>query len=162
MEANAAPIAPPISNSLSTETPPIYDMIVVEPIPAVHVALRQTPHGEPATFFDSTHGPNAEQRIEVMKAEMNVLKDRGTWTLPKGRKAVGVNWVYEVKSDASFKARLVAKGCSQPAGIDYDKTFAPVVRIKNVRLLIGLALHRGHKIRHVDIKSGLLYSHADF
>ncbi|GKA71667.1 putative ribonuclease H-like domain-containing protein [Tanacetum coccineum] len=59
------------------------------------------------------------------------------WTLvdlPKGKKAIGTNWVYRNKKDergivVRNKERLVAQGYTQEEGIDYD----PVARIKAIR-----------------------------
>lgn len=38
------------------------------------------------------------------------------------------------------KARLVAKGYSQQPGLDFNETFAPVVRLELIRLRIALAV----------------------
>ena len=38
------------------------------------------------------------------------------------------------------KARLVAKRFSQTPGIDYDETFAPVVRFESVRTVMTLSV----------------------
>ena len=60
-----------------------------------------------------------------------VLRENDTYTLttlPKGKTAVGVRWVYAVKSKAdeseTYKARYVAKGYNQVARIDYKKTLS--------------------------------------
>ena len=45
------------------------------------------------------------------------------------------------KADGSierFKARLVAKGYTQTYGIDYTKTFAHVVKVNTVLVLLSL------------------------
>jgi Reverse transcriptase (RNA-dependent DNA polymerase) len=38
-----------------------------------------------------------------------------------------------------YKARLVVKGYRQKTGIDYDEMFAPVTRMKTIKLLISIA-----------------------
>ena len=58
--------------------------------------------------------------------------------LPPGKKAVGSKWVFKLKKlpDGSidrFKARVVARGFTQEAGIDFTKTFAPVVCFNTFR-----------------------------
>ena len=40
------------------------------------------------------------------------------------------------------KAKLVAKGYSQKSGINFNETFAPVVRPDTIRTLIALAAQR--------------------
>jgi len=50
----------------------------------------------------------------------------------------------------------VATGYSQVEGLDYNKTFAPVIRYDSLRLNIALALHLGLDISQVDIKSAFL------
>jgi len=72
-----------------------------------------------------------------MKSEIHALETNGTWTvtqLPPGKKALGCKWVYKIKhkSDGSveqFKARLAILDNHQKKGIDYTKTFAPVVKL---------------------------------
>ncbi|KAA3469575.1 Retrovirus-related Pol polyprotein from transposon TNT 1-94 [Gossypium australe] len=51
-----------------------------------------------------------------------------------------------------LKARLVVKGFSQQYGIDYFETFALVVRLDMIRLLIAMVAHIGWRIHQLDVK----------
>ena len=44
------------------------------------------------------------------------------------------------------KARLVAKGYNQKEGIDYDKTYAPIVRLESIRMLLAYASYMNFKL----------------
>ena len=75
---------------------------------------------------------------------------------------VGCKWVFTIKRNADgsvdrFKARLVAKGYVQVQGIYFDEVFAPVARIKTIRLLISLAASNGWEIHHMDVKTAFLH-----
>ena len=63
---------------------------------------------------------------------------------PHGKSVVGCRWVYKIKtnSDGSierYKARLVTKGYSQQYGMDYEETFARVVKITTIHIPIVVA-----------------------
>nr|GEY77700.1 zinc finger, CCHC-type [Tanacetum cinerariifolium] len=78
--------------------------------------------------------------IEAMEAELDSINRNNTWkltTLPKGRKAIGLKWVFMTKGDANgniikHKDRLVAKGYIQEHGLDFEEVFAPVARMKTI------------------------------
>nr|GFC58873.1 copia protein [Tanacetum cinerariifolium] len=62
--------------------------------------------------------------------------------LPYGKRLIGTKWVYRNKKDKRGiiirnKARLVAQGHTQEEGIDYEEVFAPVARIKAIRLFLA-------------------------
>nr|GEY40845.1 hypothetical protein [Tanacetum cinerariifolium] len=71
-------------------------------------------------------------------------------------------WVYRNKKDERGivirnKARLVAQGYTQEEGIDYDEVFAPIERIKAIRLFLAYASYMGFLIYQMDVKSAFLY-----
>jgi hypothetical protein len=54
------------------------------------------------------------------------------------------------------KARLVAQGFSQVKGPDFGETFAPIVHLEAIRILLAFAASKGFKIYQMDVKSAFL------
>ncbi|GJU15341.1 retrovirus-related pol polyprotein from transposon TNT 1-94 [Tanacetum coccineum] len=54
------------------------------------------------------------------------------------------------------KARLVAKGYQQEEGIDFKESFAPVARIKTIRIFIANAASKNMTIYQMDVKTAFL------
>ncbi|XP_068343981.1 uncharacterized mitochondrial protein AtMg00810-like [Pyrus communis] len=89
----------------------------------------------------------------AMQKEINVIVKNKTWELvdkPCDNSVIGVKWIYKTKlnEDGSIqrkKARLVAKGYYQKPGIDFQETFAPVVRHETISGLIYIVAHK-HKV----------------
>ncbi|GJY83886.1 retrovirus-related pol polyprotein from transposon TNT 1-94 [Tanacetum coccineum] len=54
------------------------------------------------------------------------------------------------------KARLVAQGYRQEEGIIYDKTFAPVARMKAIRIFLAYATYMNFKVFQIDVKSAFM------
>ncbi|GJV17811.1 ribonuclease H-like domain, reverse transcriptase, RNA-dependent DNA polymerase [Tanacetum coccineum] len=100
-----------------------------------------------------------------MKVELDSINRNNTWeltTLPKGKKAIGLKWVFKTKKDANgniikHKARLVAKGSIQEHGIDFEEVFAPVARMETIRLLLAIATNNKWEVHHLDVKSTFLH-----
>ena len=77
-----------------------------------------------------------------MESEMQSMYDNQVCTLvdlPEGAKIIECKSIFKEKADDVFKGRLVAKEFRQTHGIDYDKTFAPVVMLKSIRILLAIA-----------------------
>ncbi|GJW99204.1 putative reverse transcriptase, RNA-dependent DNA polymerase [Tanacetum coccineum] len=55
------------------------------------------------------------------------------------------------------KARLVAQGYIQEEGIDYNEVFAPVARIKAIRLFLAYASFKDFVVYQMDVKIDFLY-----
>ncbi|GJR66959.1 putative ribonuclease H-like domain-containing protein [Tanacetum coccineum] len=99
--------------------------------------------------------------IEAMQDELLQFKLHKVWTLvelPYGKRAIGTKWVYRNKKDdrgivVRNKARLVAQGYTQEEGIDYDEVFAPVARIKAIRLFLAYASFMNFIVYQMDVKS---------
>ncbi|GKA69885.1 retrovirus-related pol polyprotein from transposon TNT 1-94 [Tanacetum coccineum] len=69
--------------------------------------------------------------------------------------------IYKVKLDEygdvlKNKARLVAKGYRQEEGIDFEESFAPVVRIEAIRIFIANAASKNMTIYQMDVKTAFL------
>nr|GEU41040.1 putative ribonuclease H-like domain-containing protein [Tanacetum cinerariifolium] len=82
--------------------------------------------------------------------------------LPKVKSAIGSKWVFMNKKDKRVivtrnKARLVAHGHTQEEGIGYDEAFAPVVRIKAIRLFLAYTSIMGFMVYQMDVKSAFVY-----
>ncbi|GKA89316.1 putative ribonuclease H-like domain-containing protein [Tanacetum coccineum] len=103
--------------------------------------------------------------IEAMQEELLQFKLQEVWTLVdllNGKRAIGTKWVFRNKKDERGimirnKARLVAQGYTQEEGIDYDEVFAPVARIKAIRLFLAYASFKDFVVYQMDVKSAFLY-----
>lgn len=82
-----------------------------------------------------------------MSDEITALQNNNTWSLvppPYLKRPIGCKWVYKIKykpdgSVKQYKARLVANGYGQVKGIDYRETFAPIVKLTTIRVLLSIA-----------------------
>ncbi|GKD59918.1 retrovirus-related pol polyprotein from transposon TNT 1-94 [Tanacetum coccineum] len=99
-----------------------------------------------------------------MQEELNQLIANDVWELvpqPKNMKIIGTKWVFRNKLDENGvvsrnKARLVTQGYNQQEGIDYDETYAPVARLKSIRILLAYACAIDFKLFQMDMKSAFL------
>nr|GEW10235.1 retrovirus-related Pol polyprotein from transposon TNT 1-94 [Tanacetum cinerariifolium] len=69
--------------------------------------------------------------------------------------------IYKVKLDEygdvlKNKAWLVAKGCRQEEEIDFEESFAPVIRIKAIQIFIANAASKNMTIYQMDVKTTFL------
>ncbi|XP_072060446.1 uncharacterized mitochondrial protein AtMg00820-like [Arachis hypogaea] len=100
-----------------------------------------------------------------MKDELDALELNKTVRLvdcPAGVKLVGCKWVYRIKRkpDGSvdrYKARLVAKGFTQTEGVNFLKTFSPVVKPDTIRLVLALTSTKHCPIHQLDMNNAFLH-----
>ncbi|XP_074298861.1 uncharacterized protein LOC141629822 [Silene latifolia] len=101
----------------------------------------------------------------AMKEEIDALESNDTWELtdlPPNKKALGCRWVYRIKykSDGSIerlKARLVVFGNHQVEGLDYDETFAPVVKMVTIRTFLAVAAVKKWELHQMDVHNAFLH-----
>ena len=99
-----------------------------------------------------------------MQEELNQFERNEVWELvprPNDQSVIGTKWVYKNKMDENViiirnKARLVAQGYNQQEGIYYEETFAPVVRLEAIRMLLAFACHKNFILYQMDVKSVFL------
>jgi len=130
----------------------------------IHFALMA--ESEPVNTEEALSDP---KWMCAMKEELNSIEKNSTWMLvdlPKGKKAIGVKWVYKVKANPKgeiikHKARLVAKGFLQKEGIDFDEVFAPVARHETIRLVVAMANNNSWPLYQMNVKSAFLNGPLD-
>lgn len=103
-----------------------------------------------------------------MEEEVDQLHKNNTWTLIRmeemepGHRPLGCKWVYKVKRDvdgniARFKARWVVKGYLQQYGVDFDQSFAAVVKPIAFQVLFAIAVYYDLNIDQMDVETAFLY-----
>jgi len=84
---------------------------------------------------------------------------------PKEAKILPCKWIFTVKTEADGstrkKARLVIGGHRQREGIDYQETFAPVVKYQSVRILLALATYYDWHVHQMDFVTAFLNAEVD-
>ena len=89
----------------------------------------------------------------AMQEELNNFTRNEVWELvprPK-QNVIGTKWIFRNKEDehgtmTRNKARLVAQGFTQIEGLDFGETYAPMVRLESIRILLAYAAHHDFKL----------------
>jgi hypothetical protein len=121
---------------------------------------------EPKSFAEAMQRPDGKKWKGATDIEMKQHQDNGTFELvelPAERTALDGKWVFKIKRGADnqivkYKARFVGKGFMQQFGINYDQTYAGVVRASSVRTIFALAALFDHDIVQLDFVTAYLNS----
>ncbi|GJZ13175.1 zinc finger, CCHC-type containing protein [Tanacetum coccineum] len=119
---------------------------------------------DPKTFDEAIKSQDVAFWKEVINDEMDSIMGNNTWVfadIPPGCKPLGCKWIFKrkLKVDGTiekFKARLVIQGFKQKSGIYCFDTYAPIVRISTVRLLIAMTSIHSLIIHQMDVKTTFL------
>nr|GEX51474.1 retrovirus-related Pol polyprotein from transposon TNT 1-94 [Tanacetum cinerariifolium] len=152
------------SNGVEADVSNMETTITASPTPTLRIHMDHPK--KPKKISDALQDPSW---VEAMQEELLQFKIQKVWSLvdfPKGVRPIGTKWVLKNKKDERGivirdKARLVAQGHTQEEGIDYDEVFAPVARIKAIRLFLAYASFMGFTVYQMDVKSAFLYGTID-
>lgn len=106
---------------------------------------------EPESYQEAVQDRDWKKWKKATHEEIDYLIQNGTWILvdkPADRKIIGCRWLFKLKNGIPgvepirFKARLVAKGYTQREGVDYQETFAPVVKHTSIRILMSIVVDK--------------------
>ncbi|KAJ9561383.1 LOW QUALITY PROTEIN: hypothetical protein OSB04_006543 [Centaurea solstitialis] len=94
--------------------------------------------------------------LSFSKKKCKVKNKHKKVILSGARRADVSNKIDEIGTFICNKARIVAHGYQQEECIDYDETFAPVARLKAIRLFLAYAAHKNFKVFQMDINNAFL------
>lgn len=107
-----------------------------------------------------------------MEEKLNQLWKNNTWRLIHKSKIepslwiLGGKWVYKIKRDingniARFKTRSVIKGYLPQFKIDFNQTFAAVIKSMAFRVFFSIEAFFNLNIDKIDVKTAFLYDLID-
>jgi len=121
----------------------------------------------PQTVEEARTSPDWEQWELAFRSEVDAHTKNNTFTLgtpPPNRRVLPTRWVTTIKRGPQgevikYKARWVCKGFRQEQGVDYDETFASVVRAITIKMLLALAAKYDYEAEQMDVVTAFLEAH---
>ena len=122
---------------------------------------------DPKSYKASLASPDNALWAAARQTEIASLESNNTWVVvpvEPGMHLLRSQWVNKKKRDgdgnvSQYKARLVAGGDGQIFGTEYTLTFAAVMDMTSMKVILVLALHYKVPARHFDVPSA--YVKAD-
>ena len=119
------------------------------------------------TYFEPTSFQIVVEDLSwrtAMLKEITTIQKNWTWsltTLPPYKTPISTKWIYKTKlklngSVQHKKARIVSCGYEQQEGMDFQDTFAPVVKWVSIRFNLALAASKQWKHFYIDVKTAFL------
>jgi hypothetical protein len=133
------------------------------------MAAGETEPFEPKTLQQAKNDPSWPEWQNGMVDEVSSLKQNRTWELvdlPENRRVLSGKWVFRLKRGphgevVRHKCRWVVRGFTQEEGVDYDETFASVVKPMSNKALFAIAAALDLEIEQMDVKTAFLYGDID-
>jgi hypothetical protein len=115
---------------------------------------------EPETVKEALkHPERGKQWEKAIQDKVNAHLKTHTWDIvprTRNRQVVSNKFAFKHRKNelaiiVRLKARLVAQGFSQIYGVDYLATYAPVVKLASIRILLAIAAIYGLEIHQMDV-----------
>jgi len=121
----------------------------------------------PQTVKHARASPDWEQWKLAFRSELDAHTKNDTFTLETpspDRRILPTRWVTTIKRGPKgevikYKARWVCKGFRQKQGIDYDETFASMVRATIIKMLLALAAKYDYEAEQMNVVTAFLEAH---
>lgn len=122
---------------------------------------------EPQTYGAARASPLGREWEASMDRELHSHEKMKTWTVvprssvPKNFPIIKGRWVYKIKRGLrneilKYKSRWVAKGFEQQLGINFEETFASVVKPMSYKAMFAIAAKYDLDIIQLDIMTAFL------
>nr|GEW61310.1 hypothetical protein [Tanacetum cinerariifolium] len=103
--------------------------------------------------------------IDSMQEELLLFKRLDVWVLvpaPDNISPLTLKWLFKNKHDEEQtvirnNSRLVVRGYSQEEEIDFEESFAPIVRMEAIRIFLAYAAHKSFTVFQMDVKTAFLH-----
>jgi hypothetical protein len=100
-----------------------------------------------------------------MEEEFATLITNNTYDLvpwPTGSNVITNKWIVKHKFNSNdtlewYKAHWILHGFTESPGVDYNKTFNPVVKSVTVRMVLSLAVSHSWPIYQLDVNNTFLH-----
>jgi hypothetical protein len=121
------------------------------------------------TWNQAMGGENTKGYWQACIKEYEVLLKKDVWV-----KVIKESWMNIIPSTWAFKCKMIprglvhklklrfcAMGCCQTEGVDYFKTFAPVVNWQTIRIMLVMSLLLGLATKQVDYTAVFVDANID-
>nr|GFD28193.1 retrovirus-related Pol polyprotein from transposon TNT 1-94 [Tanacetum cinerariifolium] len=73
-----------------------------------------------------------------------------------------LKWIFKNKHDEEQtvirnKSRLVVRGYRQEEGLDFEESFASIIRMEAIRIFLAYAAHKSFTMFQMDVKTAFLH-----
>jgi hypothetical protein len=125
---------------------------------------------EPTTNEEAINSEQKEDQNKwenAINKELKEMEKRGVWEIinekdiPIDCRCIKNKWIFKLKRHGIFRGRLVACGYSQVLGIDFSKSFAPVLNDASFKIILIVKLVWNMTCTVVDIETAFLHGDLD-